>query len=405
MRYDFDTKISTDRSSSAKWREMLNHNSRLGAEIVPLSVADMEFRNPPEVIEALRDFLKETTLGYAAPTEAYYDACLAWQKRRHGWLPERRSLVPTAGIVPAIFNAVRSLTEPGDGIIIQPPVYRPFRLSIQKNGRKLVENPLKIIEAQDGTHRYEMDFDDLEAKAADPNTKMLILCSPHNPVGRVWSAEELRRLLDACLEHDVIIVCDEIHDDLIMPGHEHAAIMCVADAGEYDKLLICTAASKTFNLAGCQSSAIYIPDQQLRERFCEGLDQVAQGGGLNAFAYVSTTAAYTRCDEWLDQLITYVQENYNFLKGYLARFLPSVEVYPMEGTYLAWVDFRSWSLSSSELESFMREDALLFLDEGHVFGTGGSGFERFNLACPRSVLGDSLERLVLATNTRGIPST
>ena len=176
--YDFDTKISADRSSSAKWREMLNHNSRLGAEIVPLSVADMEFRNPPEVIDALRDFLKETTLGYAAPTEAYYDACLAWQRRRHGWLPEKRSLVPTAGIVPAIFNAVRSLTEPGDGIIIQPPVYRPFRLSIQKNGRRLVENPLKIIEAQDGTHRYEMDFDDLEAKAADPNTKMLILCSP-----------------------------------------------------------------------------------------------------------------------------------------------------------------------------------------------------------------------------------
>ena len=276
-------------------------------------------------------------------------------------------------------------------------VYYPFSLAVEQSGRTLVDNPLKVVETEDGGHRYEMDFDDLAQKCADPANKMLILCSPHNPVGRVWSAVELRRLLDACFANDVIIVADEIHDDLIMPGQSHTAIMKVADPSEYAKMVVCTAPSKTFNLAGCQTSAIYIPSPDLRKRFVDGRTLLGDFGMLNSFGYVATTAAYTQCDEWLEELIPYIQGNYELLKGFLSSCMPEVEVYPLEGTYLAWVDFRAWGLSDEELESFMKDDAYLYLDEGHMFGKGGSGFERFNLACPRSVLNAALDRLAIAS--------
>lgn len=397
MQHDFDTRIVGDRTSSAKWGVMYDHNPQLGSEIVPLSVADMEFPAPAPVVEALGDFLKNPFLGYTKPTQAFYDACIGWQRRRHGWEPDQDILVTSNGVVPAIYHAVRAYTQPGEGVIIQTPVYYPFSSAITANGRTLVENPLKLVEAENGSHRYEMDFEDLAAKAADPANRMLVLCSPHNPVGRVWSAVELRRLLDICLANDVLVVADEIHDDLIMPGLRHTAIMCVADPSEYDRLVVCTAPSKTFNLAGCQASVIYIPNAELRRRFQEERMALGDAGMLNAFGYVSTIAAYTQCDEWLDQLIPYIQGNYELLRGFVANCLPEVEVYPLEGTYLAWLDFRAWGLSDKDLDAFMEDQAYLFLDPGHLFGSAGSGFERVNLACPRSVLNAALDRLAIAS--------
>ncbi len=405
MKYDFSSKVSRSSSGSLKWASMYEKNPRVGKGIVPLSVADMELPNPPEVIEALVGYLQGgAVLGYMGPTDEFVDACVSWQARHHGWMPQKSSLVTSPGVVPAIYNAVRSLTDPGDGVIVQSPVYYPFSEAVKRAGRTLVDNPLRVVELEDGSHRYEMDFEDLERKVASPRVKLLILCSPHNPVGRVWTAEELRRLLDACVRNDVIVIADEIHDDLIMPGITHTAIMSVAEAGEYDHLVVCTAPSKTFNLAGCQASAIYIPDESLRDRFVGGLRDIPLGS-LNAFAYVSTTAAYTLCDEWLEQLIGLVWGNFELLRGTLNNYHPELEVYPLEGTYLAWVDFRPWGLTNEELERFMCQDALLFLDEGYIFGEGGGGFERFNLACPRSVMEESLERLVHAAHVRGLGTT
>jgi cystathionine beta-lyase len=355
--------------------------------IVPLSVADMEFVEAPEIVEALRSFASDAVFGYTEPTDSYYDACISWQTRRHGWTPSRDWMVLSPGVVPALFNAVKCLTEPGDAIIIQPPVYYPFRWAAERTGRDVIENPLIL----DGDNRYLIDFDDLAEKAADPQARMLILCSPHNPVGRVWDREELRRLVDICLENDVFIVSDEIHDGLIMPGYHHTTLMNVMTPDEWDRCMVCTAPSKTFNLAGCQCSNIFIPSGDVRERFEHGFGMSAIES-LNCFSYVACTAAYESCDAWLDELIDVIWTNHELVADRLSSFRPEATVFDLEGTYLQWVDLRCLGLDADRLESLMHE-ADLYLDEGHLFGREGDGFERINLACPTSVIEESLDRL------------
>ena len=401
MSYDFTTRLDRRRSGSYKWNDMLDKNPNVARGIVPLSVADMEFVNPPEIIEALHEWLDDAVLGYAAPTDEFFDAVVDWQRRRHLWPADRRFVVTTSGVVPALYTAVRSLTDINDAVICQTPVYGPFTNAVEVSGRQLLANSLRLVEdaEKSGSHRFEMDFDDLRAKAEDPSTKMLLLCNPHNPVGRAWSADELRRLLDICVENDVIVVSDEIHGDIVMPGQKHTSIMQVADAGEYDHVMVLTAPSKTFNIAGCQASVAFVPDDELRKRFSTGL-KIQGVFGLNSFAYPATIAAYTRCDKWLEELNLVVWENYVFLKGFFASYMPEVEVFPLEATYLAWLDFRAWGLTAAELEQFMQTEALLFLDEGYVFGQEGAGFERINLACPRGVLEEALERLAFAARER-----
>lgn len=401
MQYDFTTHVDRSGSGSAKWNEMLKANPSVAQGIVPLSVADMELPNPPEIIDAVVDYAQNHVLGYTDPTPEFLDACCSWQRRRHGWQAEPNWLCISPGVVPALYACVRAYSEPGDAVIIQPPVYYPFRMSVEASGRTLLTNPLRITEADDGSHRYEMDFEDLARKAADPSTKLLILCSPHNPVGRVWSPEELRRLLDICVANDVIVIADEIHDDLIMEDYSHTAIMSVAETGELDHIVVCTAPSKTFNIAGLQCSTIFVPDDELRDKFKRALTSIGIGE-LNALAYPAATAAYTRCDAWLDQLIELIGHNYQLLKGLLGAYLPELEVYPLEGSYLAWVDMRAWGLDAAELEQFMNQDAQVFCDQGSLFGAEGAGFERFNLACPTDVLENALERLVHAVSERGL---
>ncbi len=387
--YDFETLVDRRGTGSFKWEEMLGKIADAGEGIVPLSVADMELPSPPEVVEALRDYLSDgVVLGYTGPTKSYFDACVSWQERRHAWHPEAEWIVTSPGVVPAFYNCVRAYTKPGEGVIIQDPVYYPFTSAIESNGRRVVGNTLIC---QDGV--YTMDFDDLEAKAADPANTMLILCSPHNPVGRVWGRDELRRVVDICLANDVLIVSDEIHDDLIMPGYEHTTIMNVMETSEYDHVVVCTAPSKTFNLAGIQCSNIYIPDPELRKRFQQGFERIAQNM-LNSFSYVACEAAYTRCEGWLDQLIGLVYENWTVARDTLCGEFDAVRVSPLEGTYLLWADFSAWGMDPKEQERFMLEEAKLCLDEGYIFGKAGEGFERINLACPTKVVRDAVGRLV-----------
>ncbi|MDD2587324.1 MAG: pyridoxal phosphate-dependent aminotransferase [Atopobiaceae bacterium] len=397
MDYDFTTVPRREGLGSEKWESMLEDQPGLDPDVVPLSVADMEFVEAPEIRDALVRYAQEAVLGYTVPTDGYFEAVLGWQARRHGWTPDRDWVVTSPGVVPALFAAVHALTSPGDGIIIQPPVYYPFRLAIEENDRAVVENLLRL---DDGI-RYEFDLDDLAAKAALPSTRMLILCSPHNPVGRVWGADELRAVCDICLENDVFIVCDEIHDDLIMPGHAHTTLMNVLDASERNRCMVATAPSKTFNLAGLQCSNTFVPDPEVRKALVSDFERSASIE-LNTFAYPGAIAAYTSCEAWLDQLIGVIEANHALCERFFSRRLPQSHAFELEGTYLQWVDLRCLGMDQAALERFMRNEARLYLDEGYVFGSQGAGFERINLAAPSSVIQASLERLAVALDGAGL---
>ena len=396
MTNDFTTRVDRRGEGSFKWDDMLKERPDLPDDVVPLSVADMEFVTAEPIRAALHRLVDGSVLGYTHGTDAFFDACLGWQRRRHGWSPRHEWAVTSPGVVPALHVIVRALTKPGDGIIIQQPVYYPFVSSVVRAGdRHVVNNPLVLREG-----RYEMDLDDLAAKAADPANTMLILCSPHNPVGRVWEPEVLSRLVDVCASNGVIVVSDEIHDDLVMPGHEHTTIALACSEEQLDDVIVCTAPSKTFNLAGCQASVIYIPSEDLRKRVVDEFD-ASSIWTLNCFSYAATTAAYNECEGWLDELIEVVWGNYQLLRKFCSRH-PELVCHDLEGTYLAWVDFNAWGLDTDELERLMRDEALLFLDEGKIFGPGGEGFERFNLACPREVITAALARLEAAIERTGI---
>ena len=390
--YDFTTRVNRSGTGSSKWDGMLRSNPDAPEGVVPLSTADMEFVKPPEVRACLHRLADETVLGYTGPTDAYYEAVLAWQRTRHGWEPRRDWIATCPGVVPALYRAVRVFTRPGDGVIIQPPVYFPFKAVAGAEGRTAVENPL--VRAEDGT--YSIDFDDLERKAADPANKLILLCSPHNPVGRVWTAGELRRVADICLANDVFMVCDEIHNDLVLPGRRFTTLGRVLDAEEMSRAAVCTAPSKTFNLAGVQCSNIFIADEGLRGQFTRFAFN--QGGpfGLNAFAYPLCTCVYNECAGWLDELLGVLDDNRRLVEGYLAEHLPQIKAAPLEGTYLMWLDCSALGMDDEALDGFMVRKALLFGDKGTMFGTGGSGYVRVNVACPASVLVETLDRLSAA---------
>lgn len=385
MTYDFHTLINRSEMGSLKWNEMYQKNKDLPSDIVPFSVADMELKNPPEIIEGLKAYLDSAILGYTDPTDGYYEAVVGWMKRRHRWSIQKEWILGCDGVVPAFHNAVKAFTKPGDGVILMVPSYYPFYRSIHNNHRKLVETQLI-----DNNGHYEINFDELESLAKNPNNKMLLFCSPHNPVGRVWTREELERVGRICIDNDVLILSDEIHFDLIMPGYEH---MCFASLSkEFEQnCIVCTAPSKTFNLAGMEISNIVIPNDKIREVY--RTEEYTTGRErLNILGYKACEIAYNECEEWLNQLISLIQTNYNVVKSFMAENFSEVKVYELEGTYLLWLDFRAWNLTPEQLEDFMIHKAFLILDEGYVFGHGGEGFERINLACPTHILQKALER-------------
>ena len=385
MKYDFETLVDRKKHGALKWAKMLCDYPDAPNNIAPLSVADMEFKNAPAITEGLKKVLDECLLGYTGPTDAYFEAVVGWMKRRHNFMIDKEWIVTTPGIVVAINFLLRAYTKPGEGVILLTPSYYPFFDVIAKNGLQAVTSDLINEEGQ-----YRVNLDDLKQKVTETNNKILILCSPHNPVGKVFSTEELIQIAELCLNNDVLIIADEIHHDLIMPGHKHH-VLASLDERYLDKTITCTSCSKTFNLAGLKGSNIIIKNDELRNKFVDELCKASLSGRLNIFAYKAIQLAYDEAEEWLEECIQYIHENSNFLKEYIDTYLPMIKVYPLEGTYLQWIDCRSLKLSCEELEHQMIKHQL-YLDEGYIFGDAGQGFERINLACPRWVLAQSLER-------------
>lgn len=382
MKYDFETLVSRKKVGAVKWDIMYAAKPDIPDGTVPFSIADMEFKNAPEIIDGLKAYLDSTVLGYTAPTDAYYNAVIDWQTKRHGYTPKKEHILTSPGVVPAFTNAVRALAAEGDSIVFMTPAYPPFWQAGTKNSVSVVECPL--IDKGD---TYKIDFDLFESIVSRPDVKVFILCNPHNPVGRVWTKDELTKMLDLCLEHGVYVISDEIHSDLILPGVTHTSVGTLDE--KYTPIsLICTAPSKTFNLAGMQASNIIVRDAELRKKLRDGGVEI----GLSALGYEACRLAYEHCEAWLDELITVLDGNFRFMREYLEKNLPIIKMYRTEGTYLAWIDCRALGLSNEELERLhIRHD--LFLDEGYIFGKEGNGYERINIACPRHVLADALSRM------------
>ena len=382
MKYDFETLVDRTDSGSGKWDGMKEKKPDLSPGIVPFSVADMEFKNAPEIKEGLKEYMDTHILGYTGPTGKYYDAVCAWMKQEHGWKIDPEHIVCTLGVVPALFTLVKAFCEPGDGVIVMPPVYYPFYMAAENHICRIKRCPLRYE-----NHAYTIDFELLEKIAAEPDSKMLIFCSPHNPVGRVWTKEELKQVGEICLKYGIKIVSDEIHSDLIMPGHTHTVFSQAGDFG--DEVIVCTAPSKTFNLAAMQTSNIIIPKKEDREKF-----QEIQGhSGPGALGFEACRIAYTQCRPWLTECLSTIWSNYQFAKAFLEEHLPQIKVIDLQGTYLMWLDCTALGKTKEELENLMVQKAELFLDEGYMFGEEGAGFERINIACPQWVLKAALGRL------------
>jgi cystathionine beta-lyase len=401
MHYDFNQEISRTGTNSVKWEffhqgEDLIYwdrtNRRYGSDrVLPMWVADMDFPSPKPVIDALIARAQHGIFGYSERTDSFYEALIAWMKRRHDWDISREWICTTPGVVPALNMLVRAFVPTGGKVLIQPPVYRPFYSAIKNNGAGLATNPL-ILEAG----RYRMDFEDLRSKVRDPQVRMAILCSPHNPVGRVWSRDELVQFGEICLENDILVVSDEIHSDLIYRGVRFTPFAAISKPFATHSV-VCTAPSKTFNLAGLHTSNILIADADLRTRFLKALESAGLSG-VNPFGITALEAAYNHGEQWLEQVLDYVEANFVYLDTYVRTHIPALSVIRPEGTYLVWVDCRRLRLDGEGLRRLMFEEAKLYFDEGFIFGPEGEGFERINIACPRSILAEALERIRIAVD-------
>jgi len=382
--YDFDTVIDRLPTSSSKWSY---RKQRTGVEdVIPMWIADMDFACAPEIVEAIKARAAHPIYGYTVRTDAWYNGLINWMKKRHDWSRIQRDWICFSPGVVAGFNmTIQAYSHPGDKVILQPPVYYPMKNAIFNNGRQMVENPLKIVNG-----RYVMDYEDLEKKI-DGRTKMIILCSPHNPVGRVWTRSELEQLVEVCERKDIVIVSDEIHLDLILGKIKHTPTAIVSEKA-MQKTVTLVAPSKSFNVAGLTNSAAIIPNKKLRIAFLNVLQNNSVGGG-NIFGAVAQEAAYAHGEPWLEELLVYLRGNLKYFEDFLAEKIPVLKVYPLEGTYLAWVDCTSLGMDDASLKEFMLKKAKLWFDEGTMFGSGGSMFMRINIACPRSTLKIALERL------------
>lgn len=390
--YDFETIIDRRGTSCLKYDQAVRRG--YPADILPLWIADMDFPTAPEILEALHKTVSHGIFGYSQSLDDYYEASADWFTAHFNWRPDKRWLVKTPGVVFALAMAIKAYTAEGEAVLIQPPVYYPFYEVISNNHRRLVENPLVNINGH-----YEIDFDDFERKIADNNVKLFILCSPHNPVGRVWTVDELRRMGDICARHDVIIVSDEIHCDFIFPGYKHT-ILTQACPELSDRAVICTSASKTFNLAGLQISNIWIEEPKLRRK----LRHEVIACGYTEFSIMgieAAKAAYTRGGDWHEKSWKYIQGNFDFLRDFLAERLPEIKLIKPEGTYFAWLDCSGLGLDRKSLNELIIKKAGLWLDSGHVFGKASEQYQRIVMATPRGLLEKALAQLETAVNDKG----
>jgi cystathionine beta-lyase len=396
MQYDFDRIYPRQNTDCVKWDSL---RAVFGTEdVLPMWVADMDFPVARPIIEALKKRTEHEIYGYSQPGPGLMKAIIERFKRKFNWQIKPEWVVFTPGVIPAVNIAIRALTHPGDEVILQEPVYYPFFPAVKQNGCQVATNQLKLIDGH-----YEMDFADLEQKfrpaigmrETPSRAKAIILCNPHNPTGRVWKQDELRQMGEIVIRHGATVISDEVHCEIRFQGNQHTPFAIISREFEQN-CIICMAPSKTFNLAGLQASSIIIPNDKLRARFNE-----ARGGipGPNLFGLVAMEAAYRYGDEWLEQLLGYLQKNLDFALEYFRQKIPKIKPIKPHGTYLLWLDCRPLGMDDMTLRRFMREKARVGLDDGFVFGAGGSGFQRMNIACPRSILQEALRRIEAAVNS------
>lgn len=384
MDFGFDAPPRREGYNSVKWDYARKATGM--TDVLPLWIADMDFPSPREVGEAVARRAEYPFFGYANRNDSYYEALMDWYVTRHGWRVEREWITHSSGVTNAIAIAIRVFTGRGDGVVIQSPVYHPFPRIIERSGRRVVNNPLKIRSG-----RYVPDFDDLRKKMVMDRPKAFLLCNPHNPVGRVFTREELETLGNICLEFGVIVISDEIHADIVYPGHAHVPF--AQAALDFARIsVVCTAPSKTFSLAGLATANIVIPDKTLRLWFDRESEAVGSHA-FNTFSAVACEAAYRHGGPWLEAALAYIAGNRDYAIARLARNVPSARVTVPEGTYFLWVDLSALGLSPQSLERFLVERARLYFNQGYEFGKGGEGFVRVNIACARSTLEEALERL------------
>ena len=387
MRYDFDELINRRGTNSYKW------DSAAKADVLPLWVADMDFRTAPVITEALSRRVSHGIFGYTRVPEAYYQAVTTWFSRRHGWHMRKEWMIYTSGVVPAISAIIKALARPGDKVLVQTPVYNCFFSSIRNNACEAACSPL--LRTGD---TYQMDFDDLERKAADPKVKIMLLCNPHNPAGRVWTREELTRMGKICLRHDVTVVADEIHCELVFPPYAYTPFASVSE--EFQRRSVtCISPSKAFNIAGLQIANIVAEDDDMRQRIDRAIN-INEVCDVNPFGVEATIAAYNEGEEWLTQLIDYLQGNYDYMRNFCAEHLPRFPLAKLEGTYLVWMDCSALRLPSETLEQALIEEAGLWLNAGAMYHSPQEGFMRWNIACPRTRLAEALERFRKFTASR-----
>lgn len=381
MKYDFDEHISRRGTGSYKW------DSAESEHVLPMWVADMDFHTAPAIVDALRLRVEHGIFGYTRVPDSYYDAVTGWFARRHGWKMDREWIIYTSGVVPAVSAIIKALTVPGDKVLVQTPVYNCFFSSIRNNGGEMVFSPLVFAD-----NTYTIDYEDLERKAADPKVKVMLLCNPHNPAGRVWKREELVYIGKICIRHGVTVVSDEIHCELVFPGHRYTPFASVSE----DFLrhsVTCISPSKTFNIAGLQIANIVCADADHRAKIDRAIND-NEVCDVNPFGVIATQAAYNEGEEWLNQLIEYLHGNYLYMREFCREHLPEFPVTVLEGTYLVWMDCRKLCISSEELEWRLVAEAGLWLNAGTMYGAEGEGFMRWNIACPRDTLTDGLKCFV-----------
>jgi len=382
MKYNFDEVIDRRGSDSLKLEALLPRWGR--EDLIPMWVADMDFRTPPFIIDSVKKRIECEIFGYTEKPNTWYQSIINWQKKRHQLAITKEMISFIPGVVPAIVMAIEAFTKVGEQVLIQPPVYYPFAAAIRNTGRKVITNPLLL-----GNLQYYIDFDDFEKKVK--TCKLFILCNPHNPGGRVWSKEELEKLAAICLKYQVLMISDEIHADLTLPSYKHISLASLSEEIAMNTVTF-SSASKTFNMAGVASAYAIIPNPQVRQKFLDKTVGYMLTDG-NIFAFQTTVAAYEQGEEWLNQLLTYVQGNIDFLTQYIDQHLPKVKYLVPQASYLVFLDFRALGLSQKELVSFCTNKAHLALVDGSVFGEEGKGFMRINLASPRSVIEKALEQL------------
>lgn len=379
MKYDFETKISRRGTNSYKWDSATNE------EVLPMWVADMDFHTAPAIVNALRRRVEHGIFGYTRVPDSYYKSVTDWFAGRHGWEIDREWIIYTSGVVPAVSAIIKALTVPGDKVLVQPPVYNCFFSSIRNNGCEMVSSPLRFAD-----NTYTIDYENLERKAADPKVRVMLLCNPHNPVGRVWKREELIRLGEICIRHGVTVVSDEIHCELVFPGHRYIPFASISE----DFLrhsVTCISPSKAFNIAGLQIANIVCADVGRRAKIDRAIND-NEVCDVNPFGVIATQAAYNEGAEWLDQLVGYLYANYRYMENFCREQLPDFPLTVLEGTYLVWMDCRRLGISSEELEKRLIAEAGLWINAGTMYGAVGEGFMRWNIACPRTTLAEGLTR-------------